>query len=63
MGKEPDHSKIYVDAIIEVNKNKKKTLIALWYYGLRSANEYYYPNLFDNWFTSREEHATQNEMR
>ena len=27
------------------------------------ANEYYYPNLFENHFTPREERATQDEMR
>ena len=29
MGEEPDHSKIYVEAIMEVNKNKKKRLLFL----------------------------------
>ena len=28
-----------------------------------SANEYYYPNLFENQFTPREQRKTQEEMR
>ena len=62
MGEEPDHSKIYVEAIMVVNKNKKSPSFP-GYYGLGSANEYYYPNLFENRFTPREKHATQDKMR
>ena len=62
MGEEHDHSKIYVEATMEVNKNKKSPYFPE-YYGFGFANEYYYPNLFESCFTPREECATQDEMR
>ena len=33
------------------------------YYSWRSANEYYYPNLYENQFTPQEGSVTQDEMR
>ena len=47
---------------MQVNKNKKSSFFPAQY-GLWSANEYYYPNLFENCFTPREERATQDEMK
>ena len=61
MGEEPDHSKIYVEAIMEVNKKNKP--LFLGYYGFGPANKYYYLNIFENRFTPREEHTPQDETR
>ena len=47
---------------MEVNKNKNRLLFP-GNMVLGSANEYYYPNLFENRFTPREECETQDEIR